>query len=58
VELLRSLGITQPEPALHEAGVLVARSEASTRVQTAQDFVAAIARHRHWARPKLETVPA
>jgi len=58
VELLRSLGITQPEPALHEAGVLVARSEASTRVQTAQDFIAAIARHRHWARPSLEAVPA
>jgi catalase len=39
-------------------GVIVGRGDPSTRVQLAQDFVAAIARHRHWQRAQAETVPA
>jgi catalase len=54
VELLRTLGIGGA-PA---AGVIVGKNEPSTRVQMAQDFVAAMARHRHWGRPNLEAVPA
>ncbi len=53
-ELLRTVGLS-PTPAL---GVIVGTNEPGTRVQMAQDFVAAIARHRHWGRPNLDTVPA
>ncbi len=59
VELLRSLRITaagQDGPAF--AGVLVGKSEPTARVQLAQDFVAAIGKHRHWSRGGVEAVPA
>ena len=39
-------------------GVLVGKSEPTARVQLAQDFVAAIGRHRHWGRANVESVPA
>jgi catalase len=39
-------------------GVIVGRGDPNTRVQMAQDFVAAIARHRHWLRADVDTVPA
>ena len=32
--------------------------DALTRLQMAQDFIAAIAKHRHWGRGLLEQVPA
>jgi catalase len=57
VELLRSLGITGPESAA-VAGVLVGKSEPTARVQLAQDFVAAIGKHRHWSRANVDAVPA
>jgi catalase len=57
VELLRSLGITGPESAA-VAGVLVGKSEPTARVQLAQDFVAAIGKHRHWGRANVDAVPA
>ena len=59
VELLRSLGIDGPGPeAAAIGGVLVGKSEPTARVQLGQDFVAAIGKHRHWARANVETVPA
>jgi len=58
VQLLRSLGLDKPEEAARVAGVIVGRNEPPARAQLAQDFIAAIARHRHWTRPKLDTVPA
>jgi catalase len=59
VELLRTLGITaaaSDAPAVD--GVLVGKSEPTARVQLAQDFVAAIGKHRHWSRANVEAVPA
>ena len=59
VELLRSLGIAAPGPDTPPvAGVLVGKSEPTARVQLGQDFVAAIGKHRHWARANVEAVPA
>ena len=55
-QLLASLGL-EPEAAA-AAGVLIGKGDPATRVPMAQDFIAAIARHRHWMRPQLETVPA
>jgi len=40
------------------AGVLVGNGDPTTRVPLAQEFVAAIGRHRHWTRPQLDSVPA
>ena len=55
-ELLRAGGIdvegTPP------AGVLVGNGDPTTRVPLAQEFVAAIGKHRHWTRTPLDTVPA
>ena len=56
VELLRTLGITEAGPAV--PGVVVGKSEPAVRLQLAQDFIAAIARHRHWSRPGIDAVPA
>ena len=56
-EILRSAGLLPAEGAA-PAGVLIGTNEPTTRVQTAQDFIAAIARHRHWSRTLLEQVPA
>jgi catalase len=58
VELLRTIGITAPGAETQVAGVLVGKSEPTARVQLAQDFVAAIGKHRHWSRANIETVPA
>jgi catalase len=40
------------------AGVVLATNEPTTRLQTAQDFIAAIGKHRHWSRALVEQVPA
>jgi catalase len=57
VELLRSLGVggsdAPPPP-----GVIVGRNDPGTRNQLAQDFIAALARHRHWGRASSEGPPA
>jgi catalase len=48
-ELLRAAGAPLPaEGGL--PGVVLGRNEPGTRQQLAQDFIAAIARHRHWQR--------
>jgi catalase len=55
-EILRTAGVLPPEGPV-PAGVLVGSNEPTTRVQMAQDFIAAIGRHRHWSRA-VEQVPA
>jgi catalase len=57
VEILRSGGFANTEgPA--PSGVVIGTNEPTTRLQMAQDFIAAIGRHRHWARSMVEQVPA
>jgi catalase len=55
--LLRAAGLL-PEEGPAPAGVIVGTNEPTTRVQMAQDFIAAIGKHRHWGRNLLEQVPA
>jgi catalase len=57
VQLLRTLGLGgEGSPAL--PGVVLGRNDPPSRPQLAQEFVAALAKHRHWARANLETVAA
>jgi catalase len=57
VEILRSAGLLGEEgPA--PAGVVTGTNDPTTRLQLAQDFMAAIARHRHWARTLIDQVAA
>jgi catalase len=57
VEVLRAVGVaTDDAPA--PAGVVIGTNEPTTRLQMAQDFIAAIARHRHWGRALVDQVPA
>ena len=56
-ELLRLAGATPGEgPA--PAGVIIGTNEPTARLQLAQDFIAAIGKHRHWTRALIEQVPA
>ncbi|MBA2965690.1 MULTISPECIES: catalase [Ramlibacter] len=55
VELLKLAGVNADDAP--PAGVLVSRADPAARVPLAQDFVAAIGRHRHWARQQV-AVPA
>jgi catalase len=57
VEILRAVGVAQQDAAV-PAGVIIGTNEPTTRLQMAQDFIAAIARHRHWSRALVEQVPA
>ncbi|MBE7366809.1 catalase [Ramlibacter pallidus] len=57
VEVLRLVGLAQAD-APPAAGVIVGTNEPTTRLQMAQDFIAAIGRHRHWSRGQIEQVPA
>ena len=63
VQLLATLGVgpdTKPMP----AGVVVAPTpvtnlgDATAAMQIAHDFIAAIAKHRHWDRANVDSVPA
>ncbi|MDB5914502.1 MAG: katE, partial [Ramlibacter sp.] len=56
-EILRRAGLL-PEEGPTPAGVLIGTNEPTARLQLAQDFIAAIARHRHWMRAHIEQVPA
>ena len=58
VQLLRTLGINGPDSSSAAAGVVVGSNEATGRAQLAQDFIAAIAKHRHWGRANVDAVPA
>jgi len=56
-ELLRAAGLLAADgPA--PAGVVIGTNEPTTRLQTGQDFIAAMARHRHWTRALVEQVAA
>jgi catalase len=56
VQLLRTLGAGQGGPAI--PGVVIGKNDPPARAQLAQEFIAAIGRHRHWTRPNLGAVPA
>jgi len=56
VQLLRSAGAVDGEPPA--PGVVLGRNDPPSRPQLAQDFTAALARHRHWGRANLDAVPA
>jgi len=58
VRLLESLGLGDPQAAVSAPGVIVGRNDPPSRPQLAQDFVAALARHRHWGRQQLDRVAA
>ncbi len=58
VQLLRTLGIAGGEGAPATPGVVLGSNDPPLRAQLAQEFIAAIARHRHWVRANLEAVPA
>ncbi|HUR88600.1 MAG TPA: catalase [Ramlibacter sp.] len=58
VQMLRALGLHDPQEAAKVPGMIVGRNEPPARAQLAQDFIAAIAKHRHWARPHLDAVAA
>jgi catalase len=51
---LPALGDDGPPP----DGVVLGRNDPATRAQLAQDFIAALARHRHWLRSNIDAVPA
>ena len=55
--LLRPLGIAA-EATGPGIGVILGRNDPATRAQLAQDFIAALARHRFWTRPNAEALPA
>jgi len=63
LQLLASVGVGS-DPAKAPAGVVVARTPVTNTgdkgpaQQVAADFVAAIARHRHWDRAGVDAVPA
>jgi catalase len=57
-QLLRTLGEGAGEGGSALPGVVIGKNDPPARSQLAQDFIAAVARHRHWTRPHLESVPA
>jgi catalase len=57
-QLLRTLGLGAGQGGPAIPGVVVGRNDPPARAQLAQEFIAAIARHRHWTRPNLDAVPA
>jgi catalase len=57
-QLLGAIGLRDVQAEAAAAGVVVGRSEPPARAQLAQDFIAALARHRHWGRPGADVVAA
>jgi len=57
-QLLRTLGIAEGEGGPASAGVVIGKNDPPGRAQLAQDFLAAIAKHRHWMRANVDAVPA
>jgi catalase len=57
VTLLRTLGI-DADGTPDVPGVVPGRNDPPSRAQLAQEFMAALARHRHWTRPNIESIPA
>ncbi|MDB5957199.1 catalase [Ramlibacter sp.] len=57
VEILRKVGVVG-EDTPPAAGVVIGTNEPTARLQMAQDFIAAIQKHRHWSRALINQVPA
>jgi catalase len=57
VQLLRTLGLTA-EDAAAVPGIVVGRNDPPSRPQFAQEFLAALGKHRHWSRGNLDKVAA
>ncbi|MGZ5195263.1 MAG: catalase, partial [Ramlibacter sp.] len=57
-QLLRTLGVGAGQGGPAIPGVVIGKNDPPARAQLAQEFIAAIARHRHWTRPNLDAVPA
>jgi catalase len=57
-QLLRTLGIGADDVGPAVPGLVQGKNDPPSRAHLAQEFIAALARHRHWSRPKLESVPA
>jgi catalase len=55
-QLLRTLGLGDDAAAV--PGIVVGRNDPPSRPQLAQEFIAALAKHRHWSRGNLDAVPA
>jgi catalase len=58
VRLLERAGFADVQAAADVPGLIVGRGDPTSRPQLVQDFVSALARHRHWGRPHLDRVPA
>jgi len=58
VQMLQALGVEDATDAVKLPGVVVGRNEPPARAQLIQDFIAAMACHRHWARTGLDGVAA
>ena len=58
VQLLRSLDLADAAEAARVPGIVAGRNEPPARAQFAQEFIAALARHRHWTRPHLDGIAA
>jgi catalase len=58
LRLLEPLGIGDAQAAAAVPGVVVGRNDPPSRAQLAQEFVAALACHRHWGRAQLDRVRA
>jgi catalase len=58
LQLLAPLGLGDAQALSKIAGIVVGRNDPTAREQTARDFVAALANHRHWVRPGLDTAGA
>jgi catalase len=55
-QLLRTLGLG--DDAAGVPGIVIGRNDPPSRPQLAQEFIAALAKHRHWSRGNLDGVPA
>ena len=56
VQLLALAGFDADSPSAD--GVVVGKGDPAGRVPMAQEFLAALGRHRHWGRARLDRVPA
>ena len=58
LRLLKPLGFADAQAAAAVPGLIVGRNDPPSRPQLAQDFVAALAKHRHWGRAHVERIAA
>jgi catalase len=56
--LLERLSIDSPEAASGVPGLVLGRNDPPARAQLAQDFIAALERHRHWERTQFQGAAA